>query len=89
LASHHENQTDIALGLITLTLCVPAFAQGTAFTYQGRLNNGDGLANGSYDLRFALFDAVSAGTQLGGTLTNSRFGLRSVLLHDMSSLVLV
>jgi hypothetical protein len=24
-------------------------AQGTAFTYRGRLNEGTGLANGSYD----------------------------------------
>jgi hypothetical protein len=46
-------------------------AQGTAFTYQGRLNDGANAANGSYDLRFALFDAASAGTQQGNLLTNS------------------
>ena len=28
-------------------------AQGTAFTYQGRLNDGANPANGNYDLRFA------------------------------------
>src|SRR6266850_370582 len=28
-------------------------AQGTAFMYQGRLNNGGTAANGSYDFRFA------------------------------------
>jgi hypothetical protein len=48
-----------------------AFAQGTAFTYQGRLMAGTGPANGSYDLRFALFDAVSAGTQVSLLVTNS------------------
>ena len=47
-----------------------AHAQGTAFTYQGRLNDGANPANGSYDLRFALYDAVSAGTQQGLGLTN-------------------
>src|SRR5215831_14653388 len=56
------------LALITFT--TPAFAQGTAFAYQGRLNDGPNPANGSYDLRFALFDASSIGTQQGGTITN-------------------
>jgi hypothetical protein len=48
-----------------------AQAQGTAFTYQGRLNKGAGTANGSYDLTFSLFDAGTAGNQIGGTLTNT------------------
>lgn len=52
-----------------------ASAQGTAFTYQGRLNDGSDPANGTYDFRFALFDAVSAGTQQGGALTNSGIGV--------------
>ncbi len=47
-----------------------AHAQGTAFTYQGRLNDGANPANGSYDLTFALFDAGSTGAQLAGTVTN-------------------
>ena len=46
-------------------------AQGTAFTYQGRLSTGTNAAAGSYDLRFALFDALTAGTQQGELLTNS------------------
>ena len=41
------------------TLNSQLFAQGTAFTYQGRLNVGTNGANGVYDLRFALFDAVT------------------------------
>jgi hypothetical protein len=40
-------------------------AQGTAFTYQGRLNDGANPANGAYDLTFTLFDAVSGGATLG------------------------
>jgi hypothetical protein len=59
------------LWLVLATVCVPTFAQGTAFTYQGRLNDGASPANGSYDLTFALFDAASGGTQLGETLTNT------------------
>lgn len=47
------------------------FAQGTAFTYQGRLNDGATPANGSYDLTFALFDVPAGGSPLAGPLTNS------------------
>ncbi len=46
-------------------------AQGTAFTYQGRLNDGANPANGNYDLRFTLFDALTVGNQVGSLLTNS------------------
>ena len=60
--------------LLLSTLIYPpstTLAQGTAFTYQGRLNDGATAASGIYDLRFAIYDAVSAGTQQGSTLTNS------------------
>ena len=46
-------------------------AQGTAFTYQGRLNDAGGPATGIYDLRFAIYDAASGGAQQGGWLTSS------------------
>jgi hypothetical protein len=46
-------------------------AQGTAFTYQGRLNSGATPATGSFDLRFALYDAATDGTQQGLLLTNA------------------
>jgi hypothetical protein len=42
---------------------------GTAFTYQGRLTDGGNPANGAYDLQFKLYDALSAGAQVSGTLT--------------------
>src|SRR5262245_37621010 len=48
-----------------------AFAQGTAFTYQGRLTDGANAANGSYDLRFTLYDAVTNGAAVAGPLTNT------------------
>ena len=43
-------------------------AIGTAFTYQGRLSDGGAPANGVYDFQFALYDAESAGTQVGSTI---------------------
>ncbi len=60
------------LALLTLNLQPStAYAQGTAFTYQGRLNDGGSPAHGTYDLRFAIYDAASAGSQQGNLLTNS------------------
>jgi len=41
---------------------------GTTFTYQGRLTDGGIAANGTYDLRFRLFDAATGGAQVGATL---------------------
>lgn len=49
----------------------PVFAQGTAFTYQGRLNNGANPANGNYDLKFSLFSVSSGGSVAAGPETNS------------------
>ena len=45
-------------------------AQGTAFTYQGRLNNGANPASGLYDFRFAIYDAAVGGIAVGA-LTNA------------------
>jgi hypothetical protein len=47
------------------------FAQGTAFTYQGRLTEGANPANGTYDLRFELYSDDAGANQVGGALTNS------------------
>ena len=47
-----------------------AAAQGTLFTYQGRLNDGTNVANGSYDLRFFLYNAVTGGSIIAGPITN-------------------
>lgn len=56
--------------LLAMALNWSAFAQGTAFTYQGRLSDGGAPANGSYDLTFTIFDAASGPAQISGTLTN-------------------
>lgn len=49
----------------------PLAAFGTAFTYQGQLLDGGSPANGTYDLQLRLFDALSGGTQVGGTVVES------------------
>ncbi|MCC7290774.1 MAG: hypothetical protein IT449_01790 [Phycisphaerales bacterium] len=49
-----------------------AFAQApvdNAFSYQGKLTDNGGAANGLYDFEFSLFDALVAGNQVGATLT--------------------
>lgn len=56
-----------------------AHAQGTAFTYQGRLNVGSSPANGSYDLRFLLYDNSIGGNQQGPILTNSAIAVSNGL----------
>jgi hypothetical protein len=52
-------------------------AQGTAFTYQGRLNAGANPASGSYDLRFALFNTVTNGAQTSVFVTNPAVAVSS------------
>lgn len=62
-----------ALTLLGLALaCDLRFAAGqaTVFTYQGRLTDNGGAAEGMYDLRFAIYDVPSGGTLLGGPVTN-------------------
>src|SRR5688572_13317617 len=44
-------------------------AQAAAFTYQGRLADGNGPAAGLFSLQFALFDSPTNGNQLGDTVT--------------------
>ena len=60
--------------LVFLVLVSAAFklaAQGTAFNYQGRLSDGGSPANGSYDLRFGVYDAVTNGSAISFPLTNA------------------
>src|SRR5713101_563785 len=48
------------------------FAQDTAFTYQGRLNEGANPATGIYDLRFTIYDSTNnPGAVIAGPLINS------------------
>jgi len=55
------------------------FAQGTAFTYQGRLTDGGNPANGSYDLQFTIYDTLTGSLIDSGPLTNSATGITNGL----------
>lgn len=57
--------------LTTLHLQLSAQAQNTAFTYQGRLNDGTSPANGNYEILFRPFGVFTGGSQL--TIPNIRF----------------
>src|ERR1043165_2156580 len=50
-------------------------AQGTAFTYQGRLNDGTNAASGNYDLRFFIFDVPAGGSSIAGPITNANVSI--------------
>src|ERR1041384_7723685 len=60
------------LGLALLLRLSPqisiCFAQGTVFTYQGRLNENGSPASGDYDMQFKLYDAAEGGNQVSFTL---------------------
>jgi hypothetical protein len=64
---------------LILTLACPLLAgaihlraQGTAFTYQGYLNDGATPATGIYDLRFTIHDSTNVpGVVVAGPLTNA------------------
>src|SRR5271157_3809564 len=57
-----------------------AVAQGTAFSYEGRLNEGGGPANGIYDFQFAVYDSTNTpGNLIAGPLTNAATGVTNGL----------
>ena len=45
-----------------------SLAQGTAFTYHGRLQDNGEPVNGAYGLRFTLYDAIAAGNVIAGPI---------------------
>ncbi len=53
--------------LALLTDNIVGAPMGTAFSYQGRLQQSSDPANGLYDFQFSLWDAVSSGTLVGAT----------------------
>ncbi len=61
----------LSLGAVLCSLFAavgPLRAQGTAFTYNGRLNNNGTPVTGAYDLRVTLFDANANGNVVAGPL---------------------
>jgi hypothetical protein len=78
-----SNYLFIILGILASVHQIAA--QGTAFTYEGRLNDGGILATGIYDLRFSIYDSTNTpGNLIAGPLTNAAVsvsnGLFTVLL---------
>jgi len=61
----------IVVAILLMTAATISLGQSSAFTYQGRFNDGGAAANGTYEMQFKLFDAVVVGTgnQIGGTVT--------------------
>jgi hypothetical protein len=65
------NVTILLVSILAVTAAMhTALAQGTAFTYQGRLNDASSPATGSYDLTFSVWNALSGPSQIGATVTN-------------------
>ena len=67
-----KKQMLYVIALLAVFGAQSVFAQTTAFTYQGKLNDGGNPANAGYDMQFRLFDMAGAGqgTQQGATITN-------------------
>ncbi|HXG48815.1 MAG TPA: hypothetical protein VNO52_14410, partial [Methylomirabilota bacterium] len=65
--------------LILLLQPATVCAQGTAFTYQGRLEAGGTAYTGLAEMQFSLWDAASGGSQLGSTLTIAPVGVSNGL----------
>ncbi len=75
-----RNLSFVAAGFWALQfLAASAFAQGSAFTYQGRLNASGAPANGSYDVAFTLFATNVTGTAITGPVTNAAVGVSNGL----------
>lgn len=62
----------LLIATLALSAGVPRLiAQGSMFTYQGRLNDGANPANGNYEILFRPFGVFTGGSQL--TIPNLRF----------------
>ena len=66
----------IFVGLIIICASIAAFAQTTAFTYQGKLTD-SGTLQATYQMQFKLFDALAGGSQVGFALTNPSVAVSS------------
>ena len=61
----------IVIGHLLSIICLTAFAQGTAFTYQGQLDNNGSPASGTYNLTFTLFNTNTTGVSVAGPVTTN------------------
>ena len=63
----------LAACLVVAMSAAAAEPQSTAFTYQGYLTANGQPANGTFDLTFKLFDAVTNGNQIGSSVSMPTF----------------
>ena len=61
--------------MTTASFSGPLLAQGTMFTYQGRLNDKGQPATGSYDLTFSLFNVSTGGSVVAGPIATNAFAI--------------
>lgn len=77
MMGRHFGRCCLVLALFAVSPGPPAFALGTAFTYQGQLQQGGAPTNGSCDFQFSLWDELGSGAppaggdQIGSTQTKS------------------
>jgi len=65
--------------LVMLTSAGQTFAQSTAFTYHGRLNNNGSPVTGLYDLQFTVFDSSGGATVVAALPPVSGVGITNGL----------
>src|SRR5688500_13763788 len=65
-----RNQATLTFAIL-LCSALAGLAQGTAFTYQGRLNGSNGSVTGIYDFRFGLFDTPTEGRGFAADAENT------------------
>lgn len=61
----------LLLLVIVAAAAITARAQGTAFSYQGRLQNNGSPANGNFDLMFTLYSTNAGGVAVAGPVTET------------------
>jgi hypothetical protein len=67
-----KTRTVLLVGALLLSILTTKIqAQGTAFTYQGQLQDSGVPANGLYDLQFAIYNASVGGSEVAPILTNT------------------
>ncbi|QQS42744.1 MAG: tail fiber domain-containing protein [Acidobacteriota bacterium] len=59
----------VVVSFFVLASAQSILGQGTAFTYQGTLNDNSVPANGTYDFEFLLYDSLQSGNQVGPTVS--------------------
>jgi len=81
-----KNTLVCLLAALVLAADGRAVAQGTAFTYQGRLSVGGAAANGSYDIAFTLYPTNVTGSALAGPVTNTAVAVTNGLFTTLVDL---